>query len=441
MSNSYKKAIEYIYNLNKYGIKLGLKNITYLLSLFDNPHLQTKTIHVAGTNGKGSTAAIISSILQAANYKVGLYTSPHLVHFQERMMINGEFIAKEEVCTLLERMKPAIYKVANTEGYQHPTFFEVITTMAFLYFYEQNVDFAIMEVGLGGRLDATNVCKPIVSVITHLDFDHMDKLGNSLSDIAREKGAIIKQNTAVVSAKQFPEAEEVIKNIASEKEAPLYTYEEDFQTTLLRSELKGNSFHYSGIYNQINNIYVPLAGEYQVENASLAIAVAELINQKDFMISEDNIINGVKNSQWPGRFEIVREEPMIILDGAHNPNGASQFIFNLKRLIPDKKIIAILGVFQDKNYPAIIKLIVPQINQLILTMANNPRATPTEILAKEASQYISKEKIIETNTVPEAIREALRIAQEKEVICITGSLYTVGEAKAYFLKKGSRKEN
>jgi dihydrofolate synthase/folylpolyglutamate synthase len=169
--------------------------------------------------------------------------------------------------------------------------------------------------------------------------------------------------------------------------------------------------------------------------------VAELINQKDFMISEDNIINGVKHSQWPGRFEIVREEPMIILDGAHNPNGASQFIFNLKRLIPDKKIIAILGVFQDKNYPAIIKLIVPQINQLILTMANNPRATPTEILAKEASQYISKEKIIETNTVPEAIREALRIAQEKEVICITGSLYTVGEAKAYFLKKGSRKEN
>jgi dihydrofolate synthase/folylpolyglutamate synthase len=441
MSNSYKKAIEYIYNLNKYGIKLGLKNITYLLSLFDNPHLQTKTIHVAGTNGKGSTAAIISSILQAANYKVGLYTSPHLVHFQERMMINGEFIAKEEVCTLLERMKPAIYKVANTEGYQHPTFFEVITTMAFLYFYEQNVDFSIMEVGLGGRLDATNVCKPIVSVITHLDFDHMDRLGNSLSDIAREKGAIIKQNTAVVSAKQFPKAEEVIKNIASEKEAPLYTYGENFQATLLRSELKGNLFHYAGIYNQLNNIYVPLAGEYQVENASLAIAVAELINQKDFMISEDNIINGVKHSQWPGRFEIVREEPMIILDGAHNPNGASQFIFNLKRLIPDKKIIAILGVFQDKNYPAIIKLIVPQINQLILTMANNPRATPTEILAKEASQYISKEKIIETNTVPEAIREALRIAQEKEVICITGSLYTVGEAKAYFLKKGSRKEN
>ena len=441
MSNSYKKTIEYIYNLNKYGIKLGLKNITYLLSLFDNPHLQTKTIHVAGTNGKGSTAAIISSILQAANYKVGLYTSPHLVHFQERMMINGEFIAKEEVCTLLERMKPAIYKVANTEGYQHPTFFEVITTMAFLYFSEQNVDFSIIEVGLGGRLDATNVCKPIVSVITHLDFDHMDRLGNTLSDIAREKGAIIKQNTAVVSAKQFPEAEEVIKNIASEKEAPLYTYEEDFQTTLLRSELNGNLFHYAGIYNQLNNIYVPLAGEYQVENTSLAIAVAELINQKDFMISEDNIINGVKHSQWPGRFEIVREEPMIILDGAHNPNGASQFISNLKRLIPDKKIIAILGVFQDKDYPAIVKIIVPQVNQLILTMANNPRATPTEILAKEASQYISKEKIIETNTVPEAIRKALRITEEKEVICITGSLYTVGEAKAYFLKKGSRKEN
>jgi|LDZT01.1.fsa_nt_gi dihydrofolate synthase/folylpolyglutamate synthase len=440
MSNSYKKAIEYIYNLNKYGIKLGLKNITYLLALFDNPHLKVKTIHVAGTNGKGSTSAILYSILQAAHYKVGLYTSPHLVHFQERMRINGEFITKEEVCSLLERVKPAIYKVANTEGYQHPTFFEVITTMAFLYFYEHNVDFSIIEVGLGGRLDATNVCEPLISVITHLDFDHMDRLGNTLPEIAQEKGAIIKQNIAVVSAKQFPEAEVVIKSIAREKGAPLYTYGENFKTNLLRSELKGNSFHYSGIYNQLNNLYLPLAGEYQVENASLAIAMAELINHRGFMISEDNIINGVKNSQWPGRFEIVREKPMIILDGAHNPNGASQFIFNLKKLIPDKKIIAILGVFQDKDYPAIVKIIVPQVNQLILTMASNPRATPTEILAKEASQYISKEKIIETNTVSEAIREALRIAQKEEVICITGSLYTVGEAKAYFLKKGGRKE-
>jgi len=435
MSNSYKKAIEYIYNLNKYGIKLGLKNITYLLSLFDNPHLKNKVIHVAGTNGKGSTAAIIYTILQKAKFKVGLYTSPHLVSFQERIRINGEDITQEEVYSLLERLKPVIHKVANTEGYQHPTFFEVITTMAYLYFYEKNVDFTIMEVGLGGRLDATNVCQPLLSVITHIDFDHMDKLGNSLADIAGEKGAIIKQNTPVVSAQQFPEAADIIRKIVQEKEAPLYSYGDHINATLLNSTLKGNYFNYAGIYHNINNLYLPLAGEFQIENASLAMAITELINNKGFVITKDDIVSGVRNSQWPGRFEIVREKPMVILDGAHNPNGVNQFINNLRKLIPAKKIIAVLGVFQDKDYPTIIKTIVPRVNQVILTMADNPRATPTSVLAKEAQRYMNKENIVETNNVTAAINKSLQIAQEDEVICITGSLYTVGEAKAYFLKR------
>ena len=430
----YNQAIEYIYGLNKYGIKLGLKNISYLLSLFHDPHLKTNVIHIAGTNGKGSTAAMISSILKAARFKVGLYTSPHLVQFRERMRINGELISAEAVCHLLEKMKPAIHKVATTDGYQHPTFFEVITAMAFLYFFENKVDFSIMEVGLGGRLDATNVCQPLVSVISHIDYDHMDRLGNSLTEIACEKGAIIKNKTCVINAKQYPEAHKAIKAIAEERKAPLYSVGQEINPSIVHSDLEGNNFHYSGIYHQLKDLHIPLAGQYQVENASMAIAAVELLNHMSYQISDANIVNGLKECRWPGRFEIVQKQPMVILDGAHNPNGVAQFTRNLKKLVPNKRIIAILGIFSDKDYHRILKSIVPFVDQLILTMANNPRATPTHILAEEAGQYINPEKIIEKNTVDAAIQESFRIAQKDDVICITGSLYTVGEAEAYFLK-------
>jgi dihydrofolate synthase/folylpolyglutamate synthase len=431
---NYNQAIEYIYGLNKYGIKLGLKNIGLLLSLFDNPHLKTKVIHIAGTNGKGSTAAMLFSILKAAGYKVGLYTSPHLVHFQERMKVNEKEISQHEVCSLLERVKPAIKKVATTDGYQHPTFFEVITVMAFLYFYKNNVDFSIMEAGLGGRLDATNICQSLISIISHIDYDHMDKLGNTLSDIAGEKADIIKKNTNVINAKQYQDAHEVIAAITKKRHSKLYSVGKEINPHLIFSDLEGSNFNYSGIFADYQNMHIPLAGTYQVENASMAIAVAEILNSKNYKINTKAISEGLYNTKWPGRFEIVRREPMVILDGAHNPNGVARFGENLKRFVPNKKIIAILGIFSDKDYQSILKNIVPISNQIILTMANNPRATPTHILAREAGNYINPEKIIEKNTVDAAIQEALRIAEKDDLICVTGSLYTVGEAEAYFLK-------
>lgn len=208
---TYAEALDYIYNLTKYGIKLGLKNIAYLLFLLGNPHQKLNIIHIGGTNGKGSTAAIISSILQSDGFKVGLYTSPHLVDFTERMKINFQSINEKKVCELLERIKPYIEEVAHTSGYNHPTFFEVITAMAFLYFFEEKADFLVLEVGLGGRLDATNVCQPLVSVITNIDYDHMDKLGNSLKEIAREKGGIIKPGGIVITSNQYDETYDEIK--------------------------------------------------------------------------------------------------------------------------------------------------------------------------------------------------------------------------------------
>jgi len=317
---NYNKAIEYIYGLNKFGIKLGLKNIGLLLSLFDNPHLKTKVIHIAGTNGKGSTAAILFSILRAAGYKVGLYTSPHLVHFQERMRVNEDCISQQDVCNLLERIKPAIDKVANTKGYKHPTFFEVITTMAFIYFNEKNIDFAIMETGLGGRLDATNICQSIISVITHIDYDHMDKLGNTLGEIAHEKADIIKKNTSVINADQYQEAQEIISSIAKKRNCNLYSIGKEIIPKITYSDLEGNNFNYYGIFSEYSDLHITMAGKYQVENASMAIGVAELLNEMNNKINNKAIYEGLNNSRWPGRFEIVSRDPMVILDGAHNPD-------------------------------------------------------------------------------------------------------------------------
>lgn len=432
---NYDQSIEYIYGLTKFGVKLGLKNVSCLLSLFDNPHLKTKVIHIAGTNGKGSTAAMLLSILKHAGFRIGLYTSPHLIHFQERMRINDDLITKHDVCSLLDRIIPKINIVAKTEGYQHPTFFEVITTMAYLYFFENNVDFAIMEAGLGGRLDATNVCKSIISVITHIDYDHTDRLGNTLSEIANEKGEIIKHNSLTINARQYPEAQKMIEHIARKRRTKLYSVGIEINSDIISSNIDGNTFHYSGICNKYQSLHIPLAGRYQIENASMAIGATELLNKMSFKISKQAIYTGLHESRWPGRFEIIQREPMIILDGAHNPNGVTRFVEDLKKYFPNKKIIAVLGAFSDKDYSNILKIIVPHADHIILTMANNPRATPTDVLARETLKYISREKIVETVSVDSAIHKALNMAKKNDIVCVTGSLYTVGEAKAYFLEK------
>lgn len=433
---TYSEAIDYIYDLTKYGIKLGLKNINYLLYLLGEPHKKLKIIHVAGTNGKGSTCSSISSILQSDGYKVGLYTSPHLVDFAERIKINHKPIDRKKVSELLERIKPYIEKVANTPSYNHPTFFEVITSMAFLYFFEEQVDFLVLEVGLGGRLDATNVCEPLISVITHIDYDHMDQLGNSLQEIAREKGGIIKPEGIVISSNQHEEAYNEIKKIAEEKNSLIYSIGREINYKIVKSDIKGVIFDLKGIYHEYKNLHTPLLGRHQADNSATAITAIEALKIRGINITEKAIRAGLEKVKWTGRLEIIQHKPILVLDGAHNPNGVKVVRDALKEIFSYHRLILVLAIFADKDYKKMIQIIVPNADLIIATKTENSRATSPRIIAKEAAKYIDQNKIIVTENIPQAINCALSNSKEDDLICITGSLYTVGEAKRYFESPG-----
>ena len=432
---TYTEALDYIYDLTKYGIKLGLNNIKYLLFLLGDPHKKIKIIHVAGTNGKGSTASFISSILQSDGYKVGLYTSPHLVDFTERININNKQINRKKVSELLERIKPFIEKVAQTPSYGHPTFFEVITSLAFLYFFEEQVDFLVLEVGLGGRLDATNVCEPLISVITHIDYDHMDKLGNSLEEITREKGGIIKPERTVISSKQYREAQNEIKRIADEKNSLIYSSGKEINYEIVKSDIKGVVFDLEGIYHNFKNLHTPLLGRHQADNATTAIAAVEALKISGIDISQKAIRAGLEKVKWTGRLEVIQNNPTLLLDGAHNPNGVKIMLQALEEIFSYQRLILVLGIFTDKDYKKMIQILAPNADLIIATKAKTPRAAPPQTIVKEAAQYINENKIMVTKNIPQAINCALSNSKEDDLICITGSLYTVGEAKRYFRNK------
>lgn len=452
---SYTNAINYLYSLQKYGIKLGLEKTERILSQLGNPQSDFLSIHVAGTNGKGSVSAMIASILMSIGFKVGLFTSPHLVSFTERIRINNEQISESEVVALTEEIR---YRIQDT-GYRKqrkdlelpPTFFEFVTAMAFLYFSRNKVDWAVIETGMGGRLDATNLITPEVSVITKISYDHKEFLGETLTDIAKEKAGIIKNRIPVVSAMQEKEAEDVIRKTAKEKSSRLFVYEKDFSGTLRSTGLKGTFFDYSDNSCSLSNLHIPLAGEYQVSNACIAIKATMVALKRakkrksgtselpDFSTSA--LKEGLANTKWRGRLEIVSNNPVIMVDGAHNPDAANALSGFIKKHLDNYKIILIMGIMSDKDINGIMSPLLPLASDIIFTAPNYGRAASPQRLAEIASRMGFSSKI--TDSVKEAIETAKKIESQGighgssitgqtqgslSLILITGSFYTIGEA-------------
>jgi dihydrofolate synthase/folylpolyglutamate synthase len=372
---------------------------------------------VAGTNGKGSVASALSAILHESGYRVGLYTSPHLVRFNERICINNHQISNEDVVKSYQAVKRVHH------GDRSPTFFEFSTAMALYAFGRQQVDWAVIETGMGGRYDATNIITPAISIITNVSMEHRDYLGNTLAQITREKAGIIKQGTPVVTAVKQKQARSVVQEVAQKKSAPLFMLGKDFT---VRQNQSGH-FSYYGIENTWHHLQTPLLGYYQIQNAALALAASELLIKDKAVISQESIKQGLANTRWPGRLEIVSDNPLVILDGAHNLIAARNLAKFLAENLTNRRIILVIGILDDKPYGSMLKSLLPHCSRAIITRAKTDRALPPEKLYAMAKKTLSDVTIVPD--VAGAAKNAIENAGPDDVICIAGSLYVVGEAK------------
>lgn len=430
---NYREVLAYIHHTQKFGSKLGLENITALLNLMGNPHRDLKVIHVAGTNGKGSTCSFIASVLKEQGYKVGLYTSPYLEEFTERIRINGQNIPERKLAEIGSFTKSKVEEMI-ARGLEHPTEFEMITAVAFEYFKREQVDFLVLEVGLGGRADATNVIeKPLLSVITPIAMDHMDRLGNTLREIAYEKAGIIKPNGFVISSPQRPEVMEVIQEVCKKQDAKLIQVSLN-NVHIIEQNERFQRFDVKYGEKYLKDIKIHLLGEHQIENAALAISALYQLN-KEYHIAIDinSFYRGFAKTSWPGRLEIIHQNPTVLIDGAHNLHGMKALEKVIKQLFSDRKLILGIGVLKDKDVEGMLRAIVPLAEKLVLTEPNNPRALSVQelasLVAKYKKDYVIKEKI------SEAVQTALSLAESDSLIVFAGSLYMAGEVRKQFRDK------
>ncbi len=418
IQNKYDAILKEMFGLQRFGIKLGLATIRNILKGLGNPHRTFACIHIAGTNGKGSIAANIASILHQAGYRTGLYTSPHLIDFNERISINGKQITNKEVVKAYQTVKK-VHK-----GSREPTFFEFTTAMALYEFARKKVDWAIIETGMGGRLDATNIIKPAVCIISNISLEHKIYLGNTIAQIAAEKGGIIKPKIPAVTGARQPAALSVLESIAADQSAPFYRYGQNFR---VRSRSTG-SFNYYGMTNVWKDLKTSLIGPHQIKNAALALAACEtLIHRNQVKITEKQLRQGLQNTVWPGRLEFVSQSPLIILDGAHNLAAARNLANYLQNNLKARKLILVAGILDDKPYKAMLRPLIKLSSRVIVTRPLIDRALEPEILYAEARQHLADVTCLPD--VDQAVTHAMAIADPDDVICIAGSLYVVGEAK------------
>jgi len=418
----YEQCLEKMYGLHRFGIILGLSTIRDILDGLGNPQDTFRCIHVAGTNGKGSVASALANILHLSGYRVGLYTSPHLIRFNERICINGKPIADDRVLGSYEA-------VCNVhQGDREPTFFEFTTAMALYEFGRAKVDWAVIETGMGGRLDATNLVNPSLTLITNISLEHQLYLGNTIAKIAGEKAGIIKQGIPVITGAHQKSAVTVIESTAREHSAPVFRKGKDFR---VRRHSNG-TFAYSGIHHSWKKMRTGLLGRHQVDNAALVLAACDILTDQGIDLPIDTIRKGLMENKWPGRLEVIFERPTLLLDGAHNMTAVRHLARHLTEQLAKqpagKKITLVSGILDDKAYPAMLKCLLPLCHRAILTQPKIDRSLSPDTLYPIAKTMIDDVTVIAD--VPAAVNHALHTAQPDEVVCVAGSLYLVGEVKA-----------
>jgi dihydrofolate synthase/folylpolyglutamate synthase len=412
---SYSDALEYLYGLQQYGIKFGLSKTSNLMKGFGNPHRGRKYIHIGGTNGKGSVAAMVESILMESGLKVGFYSSPHLVRFPERFRINRKEIGHEEVAGITGELRRLI------DPAHPPTFFEVTTAMALVYFARENCDVSIMEVGMGGRLDATNIIRPLVSVITNISLDHQFFLGPRLLDIAGEKAGIIKRGVDLVTADRQPSVLRLFRSICDEKGSRFWRVGRD-----VRYRGDGRGFHYYGIRRAMKGLELGMKGRFQHRNAATALAAVELLEEKGFAISTRDITEGLRHPQWPGRLQVFSRDPLIVLDGGHNPAAVRVLADSLPREFRYGKLITVLGIMKDKDIGGVVRSIGPISDYILYSRPEYYRAAAPEEIQGAAAPLGKRGEVV--CPLKDAIARARELAGPEDMILICGSLFTVGEA-------------
>lgn len=423
----YQQSLEYLYSLDKFGMIFGLTQVKRILDVIGNPQREIQVIHIGGTNGKGSTAAMVTSILEKEGYRVGLYTSPHLIRFTERIRINGKEIEEEEVAEIVLWMRDRIEAARIEPPF---TFFDFTTAMALRYFSQKMADLAVLEVGLGGRLDSTNVVDPLISIITNIAKDHEEILGHSLLKIAEEKAGIIKKGRPLITAATQPKVLQLFLRICREKRAPCFRVGKEFR--YIRTGER--NFHYEGLQRKLWGIHLNLYGPHQIINATTALGTMEVLEDLGFTVSTKAMIEGLRDVNWPGRLEILSSSPRVIADGAHNPAGAQVLRESLEKEFRYRRLILLIGIMKDKDFETMLHTLAPMADHLILSRPNTLRAASPSSLKKSLGRNGKRVEVIED--LGEAIGRGISMAEKEDLVCITGSLYTVGEAKAYFLSKG-----
>lgn len=433
---AYADLTSWMFSLERFGIKLGLENISEFLNRIENPQNDFKSVHVTGTNGKGSVCAFIAEILQEHGLRVGLYTSPHLVDFRERIKINGSEIPEEDVVRIASELRSQMESMASESGEKQLTFFEFTTGLAFKYFSEQKVDIVVAEVGMGGRLDATNMLRPEVAVITRIGLEHTNYLGSTISEIAREKAGIIKVGSNVITCERNPEALSVIQNACDKRGVRLRRFGQEFRIENVRQSLAGTDFDYSGS-SHLTGLRTNLLGKYQAENAAAAVAVAEELAGKEIEISEGSIRKGLAKTRWQGRLDVVSRKPLVIFDGSHNPDGVNTTM----RVLSELEVVPltfVVGCMDDKDARGIVRAIAPSAAKIICTQAGYKRALSTDRLSA-----IVREEFKGPHVDREDSRTAFEMGMrgiEGDGLCIIGSLYLVGEAIQWWEQRNGREQ-